>query len=82
MPQDFLPISNPPSQSLSKRFSQGASVPHPDIYRCIACGFEIAVPACSSLPSNRTCPTRRTRRNSKDGSVTWRLIAATIDTNG
>jgi hypothetical protein len=73
-------------QSLSAIFKQlfkpGSAVSQGGIYRCNACGFEIAVTAGSLLPSYETCSTHGSRWNSKNGNVAWRLVAATIDTNG
>jgi hypothetical protein len=71
-----------PSAIFEQAFKPDSAVPHSGIYRCSACGFEIAVAAGSLLLSNGTCSTHDSRRNSKDGKVSWRLVAATMDTNG
>ncbi len=71
-----------PSAIFEQPFKPGSAVTQSGIYRCNACGFEIAVATGGLLPSDGTCSTHSSRWNSKDGSVTWRLVAATIDSNG
>lgn len=70
-----------PSAIFEQEFKPGSPVSQSGIYRCSACGFEIAVAAGSLLPSNGTCSTHGSRWNPKDGSAVWRLVAATIDAN-
>jgi hypothetical protein len=73
-------------QSVSAVFDQelkpGAVAPQSGIYRCHACGFEIAIVAGGQLPPDKMCVAHDDRWNSKDGSVLWRLVAAAINTNG
>jgi hypothetical protein len=73
-------------QSASKIFEQafavGTVIPHPGIYRCDACGFEIACTSGSALPTTDRCSEHAERWKCSEGQPRWRLVAAPIDTNG
>ncbi len=80
--RDAFAYQQSASAIFEQAFKPGSAVSQAGIYRCSRCGFEIAVVAGSLLPLDGTCATHSSRWNSKDGNVTWRLVAATIDTNG
>jgi hypothetical protein len=60
------------NQSDDKKFdtehSPGVSAPDPGIYRCIACGDEIAI------AGGHTLPPQNHRQHDKDASIKWKLL--------
>lgn len=47
----------------------GIAAPHPGIYRCTACGDEIAIAAGHTLP-----PQNHRQHPQGSGAITWQLI--------
>jgi len=64
------------SQSNDSKFdtehSPGGSAPHPGIYRCIACGDEIAI------AGGHTLPPQNHRQHNTNANIKWKLLVMAV----
>ncbi|HCE44318.1 MAG TPA: protein L [Lentisphaeria bacterium] len=56
-------------EAFDKKHSPGASAPYHGIYRCTACGDEIAIAAGNTLP-----PQNHHQHNPNTGNIEWQLL--------
>lgn len=56
-------------EAFDKKHAPGSSAPHPGIYRCTACGDEIAIAGGHTLP-----PQNHRQHNPNAGKIEWQLL--------
>ncbi|MEF9957235.1 MAG: hypothetical protein RSA22_10355 [Acinetobacter sp.] len=55
--------------AFDKKYSPGTAAPHPGIYRCTACGDEIAIAGGHILP-----PQNHRQHAPSNGRIEWQLL--------
>ena len=55
--------------AFDKKFTPGSEAPYPGIYRCTACGDEIAIAGGHTLP-----PQNHRQHNPNSGKIEWQLL--------
>jgi hypothetical protein len=56
-------------QAFDATHQPGTAAPHPGIYRCIACGDEIAIAGGHTLP-----PQNHRQHSPSQGQILWQLL--------
>lgn len=56
-------------EAFDKKHAPGIAAPHPGIYRCTACGDEIAIAGGHILP-----PQNHRQHNPSSGKIEWQLL--------
>jgi hypothetical protein len=56
-------------EAFDKKHAPGSAAPHPGIYRCTACGDEIAIAGGHILP-----PQNHRQHNPNSGKIEWQLL--------
>lgn len=67
------------SNTFDAVYPPGTKAPHPGIYRCATCGFEVAVARNGDLPATEHCPQHSPEIPHRPGEVQWKLVAAAND---